>query len=212
MPSITGRHDYEKASLDESAVAVDPIAQFRTWFDQATAEGLPEPNAVTVSTATPEGRPSSRVVLMRGFDERGFVFYTNYRSRKGREIEENPHAAMCFFWQPMERQVRIDGRIEKTTEVESDDYFRGRPTGSKLGAWVSNQSGVVPGRSTLEAEMEAIKIRFPGEEIPRPPHWGGFRVVPESVEFWQGRRSRLHDRLVYRRADDGGWRVERLAP
>ena len=212
MPSITGRHDYEKASLDESAVAADPIAQFRTWFDQATAEGLPEPNAVTVSTATPEGRPSSRVVLMRGFDERGFVFYTNYQSRKGREIEENPHAAMCFFWQPMERQVRIEGRIEKTTEAESDDYFRGRPTGSKLGAWVSNQSGVVPGRSTLEAEMEAIKTRFPGEEIPRPPHWGGFRVVPESVEFWQGRRSRLHDRLVYRRADDGGWRVERLAP
>ncbi len=212
MPSITGRHDYEKASLDESAVAADPIAQFRAWFDQATAGGLPEPNAVTVSTASPEGRPSSRVVLMRGFDERGFVFYTNYRSRKGREIESNPFAAMCFFWQPMERQVRVEGRVERTTEAESDDYFRSRPTGSKLGAWVSNQSGVVPSRETLEAEMDAIQARFPGEDVPRPPHWGGFRVVPEAVEFWQGRRSRLHDRLVYRRSDDGGWRVERLAP
>ena len=212
MPSITERHDYEKASLDESSVDADPIRQFRTWFDQATGAGIPEPNAVVVATASPGGRPSTRVVLMRGFDDRGFVFYTNYQSRKGGEIGANPFASMCFFWQPMERQVRVEGTVVRTSEAQSDEYFAGRPTGSKLGAWVSNQSGVVPDRPALEAEMEAIRGRFPGEEIPRPPHWGGFRVVPESIEFWQGRRSRLHDRLVYRKTPEGAWRIERLAP
>ena len=212
MPSITHRQDYEKAALDESAVDPDPFRQFQLWFDQATEAGIPEPHAVTVATATPEGRPSARVVLMRGFDDRGFVFFTNYRSRKGREIEANPFASLCFFWQALERQVRVEGRVVLASEAESDEYFKGRPTGSKLGAWVSNQSGVVAGRGALEAELEAIRARFPGDEIPRPPHWGGYRVVPESVEFWQGRRSRLHDRLLYRRTADGGWRVERLAP
>ena len=212
MPSITHRQDYEKAALDESAVDPDPFRQFQLWFDQATDASIPEPHAVTVATATPEGRPSARVVLMRGFDDRGFVFFTNYRSRKGREIEANPFASMCFFWQALERQVRVEGRVVLASEAESDEYFKGRPTGSKLGAWVSNQSGVVAGRGALEAELEAIRARFPGDEIPRPPHWGGYRVVPESVEFWQGRRSRLHDRLLYRRTTEGGWRVERLAP
>ena len=212
MPSITDRHDYEKAALDESAVAPDPFRQFQAWFDEATEAGIPEPNAVTVATATPEGRPSARVVLMRGFDDRGFVFYTNYESRKGREISANPFASMCFFWQALERQVRVEGRVVLASEAESDEYFRGRPKGSKLGAWVSNQSGVVAGREALEAEFEAIQARYPGDEVPRPGHWGGYRVVPDSVEFWQGRRSRLHDRIVYRRTAEGAWRIERLAP
>ena len=212
MPSITHRHDYEKASLDEASVDRDPIRQFQSWFDQATEAGLPEPYAATLATASAEGRPSARVVLMRGFDERGFVFFTNYQSRKGREIEANPFAAMCFFWQALERQVRVEGSVIVTSEAESDEYFQGRPTGSKLGAWVSNQSGIVPGRENLEAEMESLQRRFPGDEVPRPPHWGGFRIVPDAIEFWQGRPGRLHDRLVYRRSPEGGWRIERLAP
>jgi pyridoxamine 5'-phosphate oxidase len=212
MPSITHRHDYEKAALDESAVDRDPFRQFSTWFEEATAAGIPEPNAMSLATASPEGRPSARIVLMRGFDERGFVFFTNYESRKGREIEANPFVSLIFFWQALERQVRVEGTIVKADAVESDEYFQSRPTGSKLGAWVSNQSGVVAGREALESEMAAIEGRFPGGEIPRPPHWGGFRVVPSSVEFWQGRRSRLHDRLVYRKSDEGDWRIERLAP
>ena len=212
MPSITPRHDYEKSSLDESSVDPDPIRQFRAWFDQATEAGLPEPYAATVATATPGGRPSARIVLVRGFDERGFVIYTNYQGRKGREIEANPFASLVFFWQPMERQVRVEGPVIRATEAESDEYFQGRPTGSKLGAWVSNQSEVVAGREVLEADMEAVKARFPDDQIPRPPHWGGYRVVPETIEFWQGRRSRLHDRLVYRKSAEGGWTIERLAP
>jgi pyridoxamine 5'-phosphate oxidase len=212
MPSITHRQDYEKDALDESAVDPDPIRQFHDWFEAATAAGIAEPHAATVATATPEGRPSARIVLVRGFDDRGFVFFTNYQSRKGREIEANPFASLVFFWQSMERQVRVEGRVVRASEAESDEYFRGRPIGSKLGAWVSNQSGIVAGRVALETELEAIRTRFPGETVPRPPHWGGFRVVPDSIEFWQGRRSRLHDRLLYQRMPEGSWRIERLAP
>jgi pyridoxamine 5'-phosphate oxidase len=212
MPSIILRHDYAKASLDEASVDRDPIRQFQSWFDQATESGLPEPYAATLATASPSGRPSARIVLMRGFDDRGFVFFTNYQSRKGREIEANPFASMCFFWQALERQVRVEGSVIVTSEAESDEYFQGRPKDSKLGAWVSNQSGVVPSREALEAEMEFIQRRFPGDGIPRPPHWGGFRLVPDAIEFWQGRPGRLHDRLVYLRSPEGGWRIERLAP
>jgi len=212
MPTIDQRHDYEKASLDEGMVADDPFRQFQGWFDHATAEGVAEPNAMIVATASAGGRPSARVVLMRGFDDRGFTFFTNYQSRKGDEIEANPFASAVFFWQPLERQVRVEGAVVRVSAAESDEYFRGRPAGSKLGAWASRQSAVVPGREALEAEIEGLKARFPGDEIPRPPHWGGYRIVPEAVEFWQGRRSRLHDRIVYRRTPEGGWRIERLSP
>ena len=212
MPSITQRHDYEKAALDESAVDRDPFRQFQVWFDEATSAGISEPNAMTVATASPEGRPSARIVLMRRFDERGFVFFTNYDSRKGREIAANPFASLVFFWQSLERQVRVEGSIVRASDVESDEYFASRPTGSMLGAWVSNQSGVVADRAALEAELAVIQARFPEGEIPRPPYWGGYRIVPTSIEFWQGRRSRLHDRLVYRLTDDRSWRIDRLAP
>jgi pyridoxamine 5'-phosphate oxidase len=212
MPSVTHRHDYEKAALDESSVVADPFLQFQRWFDEATAAGIAEPNSMTVASASTDGKPSARIVLMRKFDDRGFVFFTNYDSRKGRELDANPFASLIFFWQALERQVRVEGSVIRTSTTESDEYFEGRPTGSKLGAWVSNQSGVVDGREALEREMAVIQGRFPDGNIPRPPHWGGYRVVPDSIEFWQGRRSRLHDRLVYRRAVEGTWRIERLAP
>jgi pyridoxamine 5'-phosphate oxidase len=205
------RQEYGREALDESQVAADPIAQFRQWFEAAVSAGLPEPNAMTLATSSAEGRPSARVVLLKGFDERGFVFYTNYQSRKGRELAANPFAALGFFYPTLERQIRIEGWVELVSPEESDAYYLGRPVGSRLGAWASHQSEVVADRATLDrrlAELERVAGTSPP---PRPPHWGGYRVVPEAIEFWQGRPNRMHDRLRYRLAG-GRWIVERLEP
>jgi pyridoxamine 5'-phosphate oxidase len=207
------RKEYEQATLDETTVARDPIRQFATWYDEAVAAGVPEPEAMTLATATPAGRPSARVVLLRGFDARGFCFYTNYGSHKGRELTANPHAALTFHWPDLERQIRIEGRVERTTAAESDEYFRTRPSTSRIGAWSSPQSEVISDRGSLEALFARFRADHPDDSaIPRPPNWGGFRVVPERIEFWQGRPSRLHDRLRFRRDADGAWTLERLAP
>lgn len=211
MSAESMRVEYSKASLVESEVAPDPIAQFRTWFEVASAAGVPEPNAMTLATATPDARPSARIVLLKGFDERGFSFFTNYESRKARELEANPRASLVFFWHALERQIRIDGRVERVSEEESDHYFALRPLGARLGAWASRQSDVVPDRSALEAALAELERRYPDGHVPRPPHWGGYRVVPEAFEFWQGRPNRLHDRLRYRRIPSG-WALERLSP
>ena len=207
------RKEYEQGSLDEATIARDPIDQFAAWYDFAVAAGVPEPEAMTLSTATPTGQPSARIVLLRGFDARGFCFFTNYASRKGRELEENPHAALTFHWATLERQVRIEGRVERTSSSESDAYFASRPTASRIGAWGSPQSEVIPDRNALEDLVSRFRAVHPDDAaIPRPEHWGGFRVVPERIEFWQGRPSRLHDRLRFTRDASGRWALERLAP
>jgi pyridoxamine 5'-phosphate oxidase len=213
-PRIThARKEYEQAALDEATVARDPIAQFAAWYDAAVAAGVPEPEAMTLSTATPDGRPSARIVLLRGFDARGFCFFTNYDSRKGRELMANPHASLTFHWADLERQVRIEGLVEQTTAAESDEYFRTRPSTSRIGAWSSPQSEVIPDRAALEALFTRYREQHPDDTaIPRPPNWGGFRLVPARIEFWQGRPSRLHDRLCFRRESGGAWMLERLAP
>lgn len=212
MPSYAElRKDYNLAGLTEKDLARDPFRQFEKWFEEAQAAKLPEPNAMVLASGTREGRPSMRTVLLKGLDGRGFVFYTNYDSRKGRELADNPRASLLFPWIAMERQVMIEGSVVKVTREESDAYFHSRPRLSQLAAWASNQSTIVSGRTSLEAAMKALDKQYAGQEVPLPPHWGGFRLVPETVEFWQGRRSRLHDRLRYRREKDA-WVVERLAP
>lgn len=202
----------EEQPLREADVDPDPFRQFRAWFAEAAAAGVPQPEAMTLATATPDGRPSARVVLLRGADTRGFTFFTNYDSRKGDELSANPRAALVLFWKGPQRQVRVEGRVEVVTAEESDAYFGGRPRGSQLGAWASPQSRVVPGRDVLERNLAEAAARYEGQPVPRPPHWGGYRVVPEVIEFWQNRPNRLHDRLRYVRQPDGTWRIERLAP
>jgi pyridoxamine 5'-phosphate oxidase len=211
MPDIADlRKSYERAELDETASRSDPLEQFGLWFQQALDAQLPEPNAMTLATVGPDQRPSTRVVLIKGFDARGLVWYTNYDSRKGRELAGHPWAALQFHWVELERVVRVEGRVERTSEAESDAYFQSRPLDSRLGAWASPQSEVIGSRAVLVANAAKAAARF-ALSPPRPPHWGGFRLVPDTWEFWQGRKSRLHDRLRYRQAD-GSWRRERLAP
>ncbi|MFK0116531.1 pyridoxamine 5'-phosphate oxidase [Streptomyces sp. NPDC090994] len=209
------RQQYRAEGLGETGLAATPVEQFARWFRQAATDGgLFEPNAMVVSTADAEGRPSSRTVLLKHFDERGFVFYTNYGSRKARDLAANPHVSLLFPWHPMARQVIVTGTAARTGRDETAAYFRTRPHGSQLGAWASTQSAVVGSRAELDAAYAELAARYPeGEQVPVPPHWGGFRVVPRTVEFWQGRENRLHDRLRYVAAGDGGgWRVERLGP
>lgn len=208
----TLRKDYTKQGLREIDLDANPFKQFKTWFDQALNAQLPEPNAMTLATATIDGKPSARMVLLKDFSDRGFVFYTNYQSHKGQELTTNPQAALVFWWAQLERQVRIEGKVELVSPAESDEYFHSRPINSQLGAWVSNQSQVVNSREVLEQRQEELKIQYEQKTIPRPPHWGGFRVVPTEIEFWQGRPSRLHDRLVYRLQADNNWLIERLSP
>jgi pyridoxamine 5'-phosphate oxidase len=198
--------------LAEADMNADPIRQFEAWFQEALAANLPEPNAMTLATATADGQPSARTVLLKEFDERGFTFHTNYEGRKGRELAANPRATLLFFWPELQRQVRIEGTVERLSEAESDEYFRSRPLGSRLGAWASPQSEVIPSRDVLEERVREVAQRFPDGAVPRPPFWGGFRVRPLAIEFWQGRPDRLHDRLRYRRLQPEGWRLERLAP
>ena len=205
------RREYAHARLDEKDVSLDPFAEFARWFAEAQAAEVEEVNAMVLATATPDGWPSARVVLLKGFDERGFVFFTDYRSRKGVELDANPRAALVLFWSEVERQVRIAGTVTRTSTEESDLYYRSRPLGSRLGAWVSHQSRPIASREVLEAELREVERRFAGGEVPLPPHWGGYRVRPESFEFWQGRESRLHDRIRYLR-DGERWTIERLSP
>jgi pyridoxamine 5'-phosphate oxidase len=204
------RKSYERAELEEALAANEPLRQFEQWLAEALAAGVPEPNAMTVATVSTEGRPSTRVVLIKDCDARGIVWYTNYHSRKGRELEGNPFAALQFHWVELERVVRIEGRVERVSDEESDAYYRSRPLDSRLGAWASPQSEVISSRATLVAQAAKAAAQH-GLNPPRPPHWGGFRLVPDGWEFWQGRKSRLHDRLRYRLAD-GLWVRERLAP
>ena len=206
------RKEYARAGLEEGDLDPDPIRQFATWFAEAQAAGPGEADAMMLATAGRDGRPSARIVLLKGFDERGFVFYTNYESQKGRDLAENPRAALTFYWSELERQVRIAGVATRISRDESRRYFDSRPLGSRLGASLSRQSQVIPSRAVLEAEFARIEAEHADGNVPLPPFWGGYRIAPESIEFWQGRPSRLHDRLRYTRQPDGGWITERLSP
>jgi pyridoxamine 5'-phosphate oxidase len=212
-PDLTGlRNEYGAHGLRRADLHSDPLQQFSAWFAAALAAEIRDPNAMSLATATPDGKPSVRVVLLKGFDERGFAFFTNYDSEKGRQLETNPHAALAFYWAQLERQVRISGVVEKTSREDSAAYFHSRPIGSRLGAWASKQSEVVDARQVLDACLSEISERYENGEVPLPPHWGGYRVKPDKIEFWQGRPNRLHDRFRYSRRADGTWLIDRLAP
>jgi pyridoxamine 5'-phosphate oxidase len=205
------REDYDHGGLRRADLARDPVDQLRRWLQEALDANLPEPTAMTLATADAAGRPAARTVLLKGCDDRGLAFYTNYGSRKGRELEVNPRAALLFFWQPLHRQVRVEGAVARLSREESAAYFHSRPRGSQLGAWASPQSAVIESREELDRRLAEVEERFRDQEIPLPPHWGGYRLEPEEAELWQGRRDRLHDRFRYRRTSDG-WTVERLGP
>lgn len=207
------RQNYTYGDLVENQINSDPIKQFDDWFQTALKADLREPNAMTLATASLDGKPSARIVLLKHYDERGFVFFTNYQSAKGQQLELNPSAALVFLWDKLERQVRIEGSIEKISDSESDDYFHSRPISSQIGAWASQQSQVIANRETLVTKQQELNQKYQDSEIiPRPPHWGGIRVIPTSIEFWQGRPDRLHDRLIYTKLQRTGWKVARLSP
>lgn len=214
MPSTIAdiRKDYQLQSLQENDVETHPMRQFDKWWQDAIRSEIDEVNAMTLATASADGLPSARIMLLKGYDEQGFVFFTNYQSFKGKQLQENPRACLVFFWKELERQVRITGLIEKVSDEDSDAYFNSRPEGSRIGAWVSPQSQVIKNRTFLDERQQELINRFAAEPVTRPPHWGGYRVKPITIEFWQGRSSRLHDRIQYTLREDGQWTIERLAP
>ncbi|MFL6538441.1 MAG: pyridoxamine 5'-phosphate oxidase [Chthoniobacterales bacterium] len=210
IPSL--RHEYVSQGLRRSDLNPDPLKQFAAWFTAAVEAGIRDVNAMALATATTDARPSARIVLLKGFADDGFTFFTNYDSQKGRELEANPRAELCIYWPQLERQIRVSGAVERTSREESQRYFHSRPLGSQLGAWVSHQSEVVDGRRILDARLAEMTERFHETEIPLPPHWGGYRLKHDMIEFWQGRPNRLHDRFRYTRGSEGAWQIDRLAP